>query len=97
MLHPQGIAAGHHAHVRVKARNSDGKVCGEGHHRAKYADAIITLVRDWHELEGIGARLICKRLAGMQPPIRMHVQYVQDVLDYSRRPFVLIQAAKVSE
>lgn len=47
----------HHGHIRVaKARNVDGNVCGEMHHRAKDPDAVVALARDIAEANGWGAR-----------------------------------------
>jgi hypothetical protein len=52
------------AHIRVKARNSDGHVCGELHHRAKWPDAIVAMARDISEAQEprLGARRTCWEL-----------------------------------
>lgn len=50
----------HHAHIRVaKARNVDGHVCGEMHHRAKAPDWVVALARDLAEANGWGRRRVC--------------------------------------
>ena len=46
------------------------------------------MMRDWHEVEGVGARLIARRLRLMEPPVLIHPATVQRYLDFTRRPYI---------
>lgn len=48
----------HSAHVLVKLRTPDGHICGEGHHRSRWPDAVVAMALDLHEQLGHGAHRV---------------------------------------
>lgn len=80
----------HSSHIRVKARNVDGHVCGEMHHRAKWPDAVVALARDIAEQRGLGARRVTWELRQMGYAVP--VEAVKDWLDYGSRTLLRPQS-----
>jgi hypothetical protein len=82
----------HSAHIRVKARNADGYVCGETHHRAKAPDWLVELARTFAERDGIGARRVAWMLRHdprvIEIGFEVKVECVKNWLDYHCRTLI---------
>jgi hypothetical protein len=82
----------HSAHIRVKARNADGYVCGETHHRAKAPDWLVSLARDIADERGFGARRVTWELRHdarvLEAGIDVRVKCVEKWLLFSTRTYV---------
>jgi len=63
---------------RLIPLNEDRRRIGQGNPRCTISDAIVKQLRDLHELEGLGKRVLARRFA-------LKVSTVQKILAYTRR------------
>lgn len=72
---------------RVVARNAEGRIVGETHHRAKIPDAVVRQLRDLHENE-------CLTLRDLAERFRLNYWSVVNICCYKRRVSVAVRFEK---
>lgn len=67
------------------AVNENGYRIGETHHRAKYPDTLVDLIRAYHEDRGLSYAQIAIRLRGMKLKVCVPVRTIAKICRYEIR------------
>ena len=74
--------------IKLVTTNDRGLLIGEGHHRAKLTDHEVDLIRELHEVHGVGYRVLARKFEVSRATI-------QSICNYRRRAQIAVGYKRV--